>query len=233
MRTQCYAAIALVALGCATAPNVDGSEYDPTAGSQDQATTPPPPGTSHGDNGRPQAPPPTTPPSDAGPPPAFDAGGDAASDTSIASLFPAVVGHSWTFTVASNFSQCAGERTGSVLGTQNVNGRNAFIISSYCAGQSNAAVAVSDKSADVDVQGRYIPQLAEPVAEGAQFQGLSGTTTWHKMGAVTVPAGTFQNCWRTTSGATYVDYCPGAGTVHIHEDHGYGVIDAQLKSKNF
>jgi hypothetical protein len=182
--------------------------------------------------------PPTAPP---GRPPAFDAGftPDATAEagggdsTSIARLFPAVVGHSWTFQISSDFPECDGVRSGAVLGQQNVDGRNAFVISSYCDGVSPSAVSVSDKSADVDFLGVYIPQLAAPVTEGASFASIEGTTTWHKEGAVTVPAGTFQDCWRAVSGATFVVYCPGVGTVIIHEDTGDGVIDARLMSKNF
>jgi hypothetical protein len=186
---------------------------------------------------KPSADPPADPPP---PPPAADAGTrpDASrgnpDDTSIASLFPAVVGHSWTLDVTSDFPQCAGEKTGSVLGQQKVDGRDALWISSYCDGQPPAAVSVSDRSADVDVQGKYIPQLAEPVVEGATFASIMGQTTWHKeRSPVTVPAGTFDNCWRAVAGSNFVVYCPGVGTVHIHEVHNGGVIDAILKAKNF
>jgi hypothetical protein len=234
-------AVAALAVACGggqgTAPdttptdeNTHESPDPPASGNTPPAQQQPPPLT-HDDAGQPPPP-----PSDGGV--VKEAGGDAADGgsgdpTSIASLFPAVVGHSWTFQISSDFPECSGTKTGSVLQAQKVDGRDAVWISSYCDGQPPAAVSVSTKSADVDLQGNYVPQLAEPVAEGAKFQSIEGTTTWHKEGTVSVPAGTFQNCWRAISGGSFVIYCPGAGTVHIHEDHGNGVIDAVLKSKNF
>jgi hypothetical protein len=217
--------------GTPTDENTHDNAPDPSSGNGDQNNDSPPPLTGQ-DAGKPPPPPPP-PPTDGGVTKTDGGGADAGDPTAITSLFPAKVGHTMTFQVSSDFPQCSGERTGSVLGTQKVDGRDAFWISSYCDGQPPAAVSVSDKSADVDVQGQYIPQLAAPVAEGAKFQSISGTSTWHKEGTVTVPAGTFQNCWRSTSGNTFVIYCPGVGTVHIHEDHGNGVIDALLKSKNY
>jgi hypothetical protein len=115
-----------------------------------------------------------------------------------------------------------------------VDGRHTYQISSYCTGGPTANVSVSTTSADVDEGGgKFVPQLAEPVTEGAQFQSIAGPTTWHFEGTVSVPAGTFQQCWRTTSGATFVVYCPGAGTVHIHDVQGSAQIDAVLSAKNF
>jgi hypothetical protein len=229
MRSVILLSIALVA-ACAGQPAATDTPVDD--GTHDSTSAPPETPDAGAPAAQPSAKPSSTPP--APPPPASDAGPDASIDpTSIASLFPAVVGHTWTFAISSDFPECNGERSGSVLSQQKVGGRDAVWISSYCDGQSPAAVAVGTTSADVYVSGTYIPQLAEPVKDGATFQSIEGSTTWHKEPLVTVPAGTFQNCWRATSGSSYVIYCPGAGTVHIHEDHGDGVIDAQLKTKNF
>jgi hypothetical protein len=226
-------AAACAAAACAGQPAAPDTLVDD--GTHDSTSAPAQPPDAGAAAAQPSAQPSSTPPPP--PPPASDAGTkapDASIDpTSIASLFPAVVGHTWTFAISSDFPECNGERSGSVLSAQKVGGRDAVWISSYCDGQSPAAVAVGTSSADVYVNGTYISQLAEPVADGKTFQGLSGATTWHKEPLVTVPAGTFQNCWRAVSGSTYVIYCPGAGTVHIHEDYGNGVIDAQLKTKNF
>jgi hypothetical protein len=225
--------VAAIAIGCTSTASSSGTppEENTTDPPAADSSTPPQPQLAH-DAGKPPPPPP--PPNDGG---TIDGGANDAADagdpTSIASLFPVVVGHSWTFQVSSDFPECDGERTGSVLRQEKVDGRDAVWISSYCEGQSPAAVALSDKSADVDIQGHYVPQLAEPVADGTKFQSIMGTTTWHNEGTVTVPAGAFQNCWRASSGASFVIYCPGAGTVHIYEDHGDGVIDAVLKKKNF
>lgn len=226
------------AAGCAAGQGTSSPSDPPAADdtTQGDQTPKPPASTSSSSSGG------ATPPADAGAKAPAEGGvtkgdggppADAGDPTSIASLFPAIVGHSWTFQITSDFSECRGTRTGQVLSAQKVDGRDAVWISSYCDGVSPSAVSVGTQSADVDVQGEYIPQLAEPVAEGAKFKSISGTTTWHAEGAVTVPAGTFQNCWRAATGATFVIYCPGAGTVHIHEDNGNGVIDAVLQSKSF
>src|SRR5262245_55886525 len=206
MRPHLVLLVAAMAAACASKSNApdtptDEDPHDPQEPpAADDPPSKPPPQQLQQDAGKPPPPPP---PSDGG---IVKGGGDAAADagdpTSIASLFPAVVGHSWTFQISSDFPECSGEKTGSVLQMQKVDGRDAFWISSYCDGQSPAAVSVSDKSADVDVQGHYVPQLAEPVAEGAKFQSIMGTTTWHKEATVTVPAGTFQNCWRAVAGSS-------------------------------
>jgi hypothetical protein len=164
----------------------------------------------------------------------FDAGsGQDAADaaaTSIASLFPAALGHSWTFEITSNFQNCQGTHTGSVIGE---NG-NQFTITPICDNNPNATVVVSTQSVDVAENGGTVHQIAEPVAEGATFTTFNNNTaTWHSEGTVTLPAGTFSNCWRTTIGPSFTIYCPGAGTVHIHEEQQNGSVDALLKSKNF
>jgi hypothetical protein len=228
-----------VGVGCA-ANGAGSSSSDPPPADDtaqgDQTPKPPESTSSSSSSGG------ATPPADAGAKAPAEGGvtktgdagaADAGDPTAIASLFPAKVGHSWTFQVTSDFAQCRGTRTGQVLSAQKVDGRDAVWISSYCDGVSPSAVSVGTQSADVDVNGQYVPQIAEPVAEGAKFASISGTTTWHAEGAVTVPAGTFQNCWRAATGSTFVIYCPGAGTVHLHEDTGNGVIDAVLQSKNF
>ena len=222
----CAAAVA----SCAGQPKTDSPSEEDNNTSQDAPPTTAPSKPSADPSSNPPPPPPPR-RADAGAPP--DASGGPA-DTSIASLFPAVVGHSWTLEITSDFSNCAGEKTGSVLGQQKVDGRDAVWISSYCDGNPPAAVSLSDRSADVDIQGTYVPQLAEPVTEGATFKSIMGETTWHQeRGAVTVPAGTFNNCWRAVAGPSYVTYCPGVGTVHIHQVWSNGTIDAILKAKNF
>ena len=70
----------------------------------------------------------------------------------------------------------------------------------------------------VDYDAPYY-MLKSPVEEGCTWQTTLDVTTytytWHEIGTVTVPAGTFDDCWeRTTEGTTqYLTYCRGVGRV--------------------
>jgi hypothetical protein len=65
------------------------------------------------------------------------------------------------------------------------------------------------------------------------------TRTWHSAGTVSVPAGSFDDCWRVDQVGTNNDnstftYCRGVGLVAEHTDDGSGNgADVVLTSKSF
>jgi len=67
--------------------------------------------------------------------------------------------------------------------------------------------------------------------------GRAAFPTWHRETSVTVPAGTFTDCWtanQQVSYAAYLTYCRGAGLVRSYsKDLAGDGWDAQLSSKSF
>jgi hypothetical protein len=89
---------------------------------------------------------------------------------------------------------------------------------------------------DAGVSGGVI--LDAPVEEGHtwtySFGGAGPQFVWHDAGTVTVPAGTFTNCWArayvSQSLARFI-YCRGVGLIEVDDtDFGYRAV---LTSKNF
>ena len=75
--------------------------------------------------------------------------------------------------------------------------------------------------------------LDSPVSHGHTWNYVGNTATWLDAGTVTVPAGTFTNCWRwqtNTPESGYGIYCRGVGLVRRFYP---GYYDAVLTSKNF
>jgi hypothetical protein len=82
--------------------------------------------------------------------------------------------------------------------------------------------------------------LAPPVQDGASWACFdAGQCTWKSAGTVTVPAGTFSECWTVTVDLGGADvrertYCRGVGHVTSHykalDGNGY---DAKLVSTSF
>src|SRR5215510_4839101 len=117
------------ALACAQQPDTGDFYADERPeGPVTNPGTSPPSANAGGGGAHPPASPPVR--GDAGGHTSADAGTDAGrglDPTSIAALFPAIVGHSWTFDISSDFSACRGTKTGSVLQPVNVDGRNAVL----------------------------------------------------------------------------------------------------------
>lgn len=83
----------------------------------------------------------------------------------------------------------------------------------------------------------WITQVGGKLEEGYTWQFRFSTMTWHHEGTVTVPAGTFEGCWRAVQNVNYTSwiiYCPGVGPVHMYYKDTSGlVLEALLISKNF
>ncbi|MFO0548468.1 MAG: hypothetical protein U0271_08785 [Polyangiaceae bacterium] len=153
---------------------------------------------------------------------------------------PIATGHSWTYDVTQlgNFAYCpTGTVTAETLSESELNGKHAFEISNFCSGIAPSLFAVDGDLVMVDYQDTWVLALDPPVEEGHTWSNGTSTFTWHAEGSVTVPAGTFDDCWRATQNVTYTAYtifCRGVGPVHWYSSdlNGDG-FDAVLSAKNF
>ena len=167
--------------------------------------------------------------------PPADGGGVAVGDASQATvdfatadtrLFPLAVGYTWTFDVQNHGTQpspCAeGHHDQRVVMQQTLGGRDAFAVSSYCSATTGSLYYSLDAQ-ELDLfwesDGQWHLDLDLTLQAGRSWSNGTGTEVWASEGTVTVPAGTFHDCWRATKQAAYdayTVYCPGAGEVHTH-----------------
>ncbi len=155
---------------------------------------------------------------------------------------PIAMGESWTYdvTVAGSFSECeSGTFAASVSQTEALDGKTAFLISSFCPGiQSIWYAAAGDVVYAYDGEA-WLLALDAPVQDGHTWSDGLETFVWKDVGSITVPAGTFSNCFEADvqDEATYyaVTFCRGAGPVkwHYRDTSGENGYDAVLHSKNF
>lgn len=138
--------------------------------------------------------------------PDSDTGGDGGADQRID---PLEVGRTWTYEVAQfgTYPACpGGMHAGSAVGSSVIGGRQAIEVQSACANAGAAYYAVSGDLVQLYAQGTWITALGTPVQEGQSWSEGSLMVTWHSAGTVTVPAGTFQDCWSATEDVGYVAY---------------------------
>jgi hypothetical protein len=165
-----------------------------------------------------------------------------AIDASAGVIDPIAMGEAWTYdvTVAGEFSECNdGSFASNVSQTESLDGKNAFLISSFCPGiQSVWYAADGDTVYAYDGQA-WLLALGAPVVDGHTWTNTLETFVWKNVGQVTVPAGTFLKCFEADvqDEAHYyaVTFCRGAGPVkwHYRDASGSNGYDAVLQSKNF
>ena len=155
---------------------------------------------------------------------------------------PLAVGEAWTYdvSVAGSFPECSdGTFVSSVSQTESLDGKSAYLISSFCPGIQSVWY-----SADGDVVYAYdgsawLLALDSPVQDGHTWSNSIETFVWKDVGSITVGAGTFANCFEADvqDAATYyaVTFCRGVGPVkwHYRDETGINGYDATLHSKNF
>jgi len=142
-------------------------------------------------------------------------------------LFPLALGNSWTWVVINEATADTCDENYLVeelYEADTVGGRDALIISSACAPpdlEQDARMAVVDQEVTQWIDEQWQVTLSAPVGGDHTWtivsSGAPGDYRWVATGEVTVPAGTFQNCWtrqllpeEPTSIRTY---CPGVGPV--------------------
>jgi hypothetical protein len=157
-------------------------------------------------------------------------------------LYPLAVGYTWTYDVAAvgAGAVCApGTSTSKVTGVQTLNARPAFDVASFCAaaGTSELSIVPDTDEVDVDYQGAWLTLVDPRLQEGETWSFYNSSYTWHRETSVTVPAGTFTDCWtakQNVSYTAYMTYCRGAGMVHSYSADLTGAgWDAKLAAKSF
>ena len=151
---------------------------------------------------------------------------------------PIALGRKWTYDVQTfGTSPCeSGSRSGTVLGARSVGGRPAFDVQSFCGAAGTSSYSVAGDHVEVYYMGAWVLALDTPVQEGHTWSNGASTFTWHDVGAVTVPAGTFTRCFKAqqSGSASYSTYCRGVGPVRWYYTDGAGNgYDAKLTARNF
>jgi PPE-repeat protein len=170
-----------------------------------------------------------------------NAGG--AGGSASAPLLPLAVGHTWTYdvtTLGAGDGCSAGGKVTKVLAAVSHAGKDGFTEQNLCYpdGKTIDLVVEGDRiSMWNDGAQAWVVAFEEPVEEGHSWAVASGTRTWHDAGTVTVPAGTFDHCWRADQTGTVTGsytYCRGVGLVAETNDDGQGNgSDVKLAQKSF
>jgi hypothetical protein len=136
-------------------------------------------------------------------------------------LEPLALGNLWTYalTVQQPTADCpSGSGTREVTASVEWEGRTAFELQRFCDTDAEPTYMNVTNGEIYQYLDGWYRNVAAPVQEGATWAFAPGyTLKWSSVGAVTVPAGTFTNCWRRTileyeGGITF---CPGVGQVKI------------------
>jgi len=140
---------------------------------------------------------------------------------------PITVGRTWTYevTIHGNYPLCKpGSNTGRVLGQKSVGGRNAFQVQSFCPGAGTSSYAVDGDKVEVYYASSWVLSLDAPVQEGHTWTDGLYTYGWENVGPVTVPAGTYADCWKAkpTLGTSFTTFCRGVGPVRWRFVDGSG-----------
>ena len=153
-------------------------------------------------------------------------------------LFPHTVGNWWIYRYEYEdeyVSGCApGEWTARLADMSVVDGKETYQYTNPCVfdeiQRTYSLQFDGDQVILVDFEDPYF-MLDEPVEDGAVWEtALDGNPysyTWESVGSVTVPAGTFDDCWKRVDMNTqqYLTYCRGIGRVSGGEE---GVMTADL-----
>jgi hypothetical protein len=168
-------------------------------------------------------------------------GKDATPDAtpSEAPIDPIVVGHKWTYDITEigYYPLCpSGTGDADVLGASTRDGRQAYEVRSFCKAVGSVYYAEDGDVVYWDYAGTWLLALDSPVQEGHTWTNGITSYAWHDAGTVTVPAGTFSNCWRAQDvlGPTHIVLCRGVGPVQwSYRDALGNGYDAALTGKNF
>ena len=168
---------------------------------------------------------------------------DGGGGTATKRLYPLAVGYTWTYDVKAvgAGAVCAtGTHDAKVLaGPKPVAGRQAYDVASFCvaAGTSQIAPAAQGDEVDVYYSGGWLKFVDPDLTEGHSWPHFNSGYSWHKEASVTVPAGTFTDCWTAKQNVTYsafMTYCRGVGMVRSYsQDLGGNGWDAKLTNKSF
>ena len=134
-------------------------------------------------------------------------------------LLPLAVGNRWTYQVTGGGTNCAdGMHDATIVGMATQGGEQAFEFRDFC--KENQPSYLRDSGDEIlEYQAEWARSFAAPLQEGYSWMFTQNyQLQWHFVGSVTVPAGTFNNCWQRLAmsmGDTLGSrtYCPGVGPV--------------------
>jgi hypothetical protein len=142
-----------------------------------------------------------------------------------ASLLPLAVGNVWSYQFSSPGAQVQCEadlvaHVSRVVRTEVVDGRDAYLVTWPCASEDDPDTFVYVTQTDGEIQQRIgdsrYSTLPNPVIAGHSWEVVGVQYEWSFAGTMTVPAGTFENCWSRTPHLGFVaevTYCPDVGPV--------------------
>ncbi|MGH7330027.1 MAG: hypothetical protein ACREJX_16905, partial [Polyangiaceae bacterium] len=132
-----------------------------------------------------------------------------------------------------------GSGTGSVTQESTLGGKDAFYVSSFCSGVDSIWYSADgDRVYEYDGS-NWLIAIDSPVEDGHTWTTSGVTYVWKKIGALTVKAGTFADCWEIDDQGESAYYaatlCRGVGPVkwHVRDQTGNNGYDAELTSKSF
>jgi hypothetical protein len=154
-------------------------------------------------------------------------------------LYPIAVGDRWTYTVAAvgAGSVCAaGSHDQQVVSANAAGGRAAFQMTSFCTGIAGAGDYSTPGGDEVDYlyQTTWAAIVDPTLVEGHAWTYFNTSYHWHRETSVTVPAGTYADCWTAVQNVSYtasLTYCRGVGLVRSYSsDLSGNGWDAKLAS---
>jgi hypothetical protein len=157
-------------------------------------------------------------------------------------LFPLAVGQRWSysFTNVGGGSLCApGLHDQIVVSDDPEGGRSAFQLTNPCTGVigTNAFSAPGGDQVDLYYAGGWETLVDPMLVEGHSWPYFTSSYHWEREASVSVPAGTFTDCWTAVQDVSYtafITYCRGVGAVrNFSRDLNGDGWDAKLHSKNF
>ncbi|MDB4968392.1 MAG: hypothetical protein JWN44_4081 [Myxococcales bacterium] len=168
------------------------------------------------------------------------AGGGGGGGTS--KLFPLALDNRWTYSVTAvgAGAVCAtGMHDQKVVSANLAGGRPAFQLTNWCTGAAGTYDYSEPGGDAVDFyyNATWAPIIDLPLQEAHSWTYFNTSYTWHRESSITVPAGTFSDCWtanQNVSYTAYLTYCRGAGLVRSYsQDLAGNGWNAELASKSF
>jgi hypothetical protein len=163
--------------------------------------------------------------------------GGAPARLTAAALYPLAVGNRWSYAVTELTTEvrCSSDTVSdiTVIDKEEVAGREAFLITGPCEWSGEAHVAAVDDELQ-QFLGTWEAALAMPVEPGHQWLVMGMYLfEWRNAGSVTVPAGTFDDCWDRIAPdepGWSRTYCAGVGPVkEIADEYELRLVSYHLE----
>ena len=176
---------------------------------------------------------------DGGPGSGSNTGSGSGSTGGSHDLYPLAVGDTWTFdvTAVGAGSICSpGTYMQSVVSANPVGGRDAFQMTNFCTGVSGTYDYSKPGGDEIDFyySDSWLVLVDPTLMDGHSWTYFNTSYTWKRETSVTVPAGTYTDCWtaqQNVSYTAYLTYCRDVGLVRSYSSDLTGAgWDAQLAS---